>query len=235
MQQVSECFEEHHKRWHRISQLCGFHITSPGFKSPTSHSPKQETLGSHGVMRFTNRSLILQHNPPQLSEVIHSLHQQSSQPNLLPGRDRVLQGQAFGLPQSTKFKKRHSIPVIPEDSTSINNNSIESTSSSASSSSAPQIPTRGGGGGGGGGGGEGEELILQSMHSDVVRARNFRGSSVDTWKAAMQSGEKPVAAPLDRKKQSSIISERAPSSSPQDSPHSQKKLRNRTKQVSTNV
>ena len=57
MQVISEYFEEHHKRWNKIGHVCGFHVSSPVVKSPSSQSLKSTVITQQAIsyLRFNRR------------------------------------------------------------------------------------------------------------------------------------------------------------------------------------
>ena len=76
MQSISECFEEHHKRWSKISQLCGLSL-SPLSKSPPNSSELSLHDVTHTHIRYhqqQQRTSFVHHH--SMSELVHpSLYQ----------------------------------------------------------------------------------------------------------------------------------------------------------------
>lgn len=195
MQLISECFEEHHKRWNRISHLCGFQVFSPSRKSP----PDQPVLSSH--LRYSQRSFLHEH---RLSEMVPPSSSSSSlynHQNPLT-RDTLTQllprGQAFSMPpQNHRFPlKSHSFPAsfqAPDlkDAPVVDRvltDSIESGSSSSSSLSGmvmtSKLPRQHS---------EGEDLSQRARNTAVgpgeIEGRKGRGGSVDFGRSVFPSDQ----------------------------------------------
>ena len=189
MQLISECFEEHHKRWNKISHLCGFQVFSPSEKAP----PDRPALSSH--LRYSQRSFLHEH---RLSEMVHPFPSSSSSSSLYTenplARDALTQlfprGQSFPRPHHRFPLKSHSssasfqVPDLkdPPVVDRVLTDSIESGSSSNSSLSGivitSKLPRQHS---------EGEELS-QRAQSTAVEGRG-RGGSVDFGRSVFPSDQ----------------------------------------------
>lgn len=169
MQVISEYFEEYRKRWNKIGQVCGFHVSSPVAKSPDSQSSREfkSTVTRHGsISHVTHAQRSFLEHDHRLSELVHpspspyhhsifsstaSLTTQTDAsrfPHTLP------RGKSLSLPRATTSgalytleKKHQTIPAIPQfpalkDPSTDNKTLTDSISSlSSSCSSALQLAT----------------------------------------------------------------------------------------------
>lgn len=193
MQLISEYYEEHNKRWSRIAHVCGFQLSSPGYKSPKSQSPRESIpFVNHQDMlrfRYANRS-VFQYKP----ELFHSSSSSPHfplQPNPLT-TSLKLHGESLTLLQGTTPNptfhdlKRHSMTVVPvcRDLTGDRSvtDSIESTSSSSSSVSqlSGLVVTNTRSSLGGRTNGEVEEVLRRTYTDGGASERGSREGSVDT-------------------------------------------------------
>lgn len=148
MQSISECFEEHHKRWNKVGQLCGISMCSPVSKSPPgSRDIDPKILHQHMTAHMGGYT---QHSSfRSMSELVHpSLYQHhhfSSQTQMNPLTRRthtlprgksltLLQSVPSGTPLSEKKKNLQAIPQVEDVCIDrVMTDSIGSTSSSCAS------------------------------------------------------------------------------------------------------
>lgn len=190
MHLISECFEEYHKRWNKISHLCGFQVFSPSEKSP----PDRPVLSSH--LRYSQRSFL---HEQRLSEMVHPSSSSSLyNPKNPLTRDTLTQlfprGQSFHMPPHHRFPlKSHfssasfQLPDL-KDTPAVDRvltDSIESASSSNSSLSGivttSKLPRHNS---------EGEELSQRARGTTgEVERRRGRGGSVDFGRSMFPSDQ----------------------------------------------
>ena len=149
MQAISECFEEHHKRWSKVGQLCGITMTSPVSKSPPGTRPAGEASPEvpplqdvASNLRFSQHSSFV-HNR-SMSELVHSpLYQHShfsSQSQINPVMRKY-----HSLPvskgssrlQFPRLEKRMTLPTIPQVEDMRTDRALTDSMGSASSSGSP--------------------------------------------------------------------------------------------------
>ena len=224
MQSMSETFEEHHKRWSRVGQLCGVTLCgSPVSKSPpttaTSNgsTPRgdvdpevlhQHLHGMSAHLRYSSQHNNFVHNR-SVSELVHpSLYQHrqfasqsqmyssSQRPHTLPRRRSLtpLQSPPTGSPFGDKKKSLATI----EDMTAAEQSLVESVESmTSSSSSAPQTAVLSQQLRVGEGEEEQSDSSLRSLSSSADREsdRGSRESSID-GKGTLEKSKKKSATSM---------------------------------------
>ncbi len=160
MQAISEFFEEHHKRWNKIGNVCGFHPGTPVMKSPSSQSPMgggkstvvtQQVINSY--LRFNRRSSSTFSSHSGQSEFVYPSAQ--PYPNPMTRFSHMPRVQSGSLPRppsnlmQTPETNRHtvppSIPSLPtfSDPSAELGTTDSLDSASSSSSSVTQLYTAG--------------------------------------------------------------------------------------------
>lgn len=120
MQKISASFDEYHKRWKKIEQVCGFPITSSS--SLSSSNPLSTTFPSYGKQeRGSITSLTSYHSEPSypFTSTTEELGRRSPltlhKADTLP-RSRGRSKQGFG--QGSHYKKQQSPPSVPQSQSS---------------------------------------------------------------------------------------------------------------------